>query len=453
MSVEALVIASIVKEGASGLRKVYQQGVSSEDFVIYEEEFVWIEEKIGHRLPLNPRVFRRNFPDFEWLIPNEPLKDLLADLKNERAFTEMQGLLESLGENLKVDNAIEKAAHARDFLADVTRLHSASSDFALISGWRDHLKEQKQKRALRAAGVPPGLSTGLQWIDHHWDGLVGGRFIVTLGRPGEGKSTIIAQFAKEASLTKHTTILFSPEMNRDEHKCRLDTMMSADPRIKEALGLRNSFRNRALMSGIGYNMKSYKRFLEYLEAECGEIVLMTKTHRGFKMTVPFIESKIADIGPDLVIIDPIYKLAAQRGRVTRTEEVADIADAIQDLAETYNIPIVVTNQAHRQMTGKDRAPDKDTSFNSDVPIQEADHVIGVKHVAEEHRLLVRCSKSRFSNGDFAFECKFLPNTGKIEELTQPTGNYYNGHDDSVESDELKEIVDNATTGEEEKVND
>lgn len=443
MSAEALTIASIVDEGAGGLRKVYQGGVTGEDFVEYEEEFQWIEDRVARRKPLNVRLFRRKFPDFEWMTTDERLQDLLADLKNERAFMEMQSMLQTVSVELEVENAIDKAVAFRDVLTNITRLHAPVSDHALISGHKDYLKDVKILRSLRQGGQSPGIPTGLAWIDHHWDGLVPGRFIVPLGRPGEGKSYLVAKFAAHAAFTKHRTLLFSPEMNRHEHTARIHTLLSAYPAIKTALGMKHSFRNRALQSGIGYNLKSYAKFMEYLEGECGEIILMTQTNRMQKMNPAFIEAKIADMGPDLVIVDPIYKLSAVRARDSRIAELSDISDALQDLAEQYSVPVVATNQAHRQMTHKEDAPHKDSSFNSDVPIQEADHVIGVKNISEEHRLILRCTKSRFGQ-DFRFECKFYPNTGVMHETSKPQGSYLNGNDEEIEDEELQEIVDNAT---------
>ncbi len=445
MSVEAHVIAAVVHEGVGGLRKLYQAGVSVQDFVTCEEEFQWIEDRATRRLPISRRLFMRKFPDFEMLPVDERLQDLLPDLKNERAFTEINALLDTLGEELEVENAVDKAQAARDILSQITRAHAPVSDHSLVSGWRDHYEEQQAIRKLRKAGTPPGIPTGLEWIDHHWDGLVDGRMIVCLGRPGEGKSFLTAKFAAHSIFEKYRVLMFSPEMNRREHLCRIHTLLSAYPQVKKSLGLEHSFRNRALMRGVGYNMKTYKRFMEWMEGECGEIVLMTNTHRRTRMTPSFIEAKIADVAPDLVIIDPIYKLHASKHRKSRIEELSDISDAIQDMAEAFNIPIVVTNQAHRQQTQREDAPHKDSSFNSDVPIQEADHVIGVKNMSEEKRMILRCSKSRFGH-DFKFEVQFHPNTGVMREIDAPTGSYMNGKDDDFDEDdaELKEIVDNAT---------
>jgi len=61
MSVEALVVAAIVDDGAPALRKLYQAGVSAEDFVSFEDEFQWVAEKLAAKQPMNVRTFRISF--------------------------------------------------------------------------------------------------------------------------------------------------------------------------------------------------------------------------------------------------------------------------------------------------------------------------------------------------------------------------------------------------------
>lgn len=444
MSVEASVVAAIVEEGTSGLRKLYQAGLAAKDFPSYEDEVQWIEQRISNRKPVNPRIFRQRFEDFDWLPTKERLHDLLEEFRQERAFIDLNTLIETVTNELEVDNAVDKAEFMRDNLSEITKLYSPKSDVLLAGGYEQHLEEQKQIRALRLAGVPPGVPTDIEHLDHHWDGLGNGRMIVVLGRPGEMKSILTTKFGWAAMKRSYRTVMFSPEMNAREHRCRLHTLASADKDVQAALGFEHSFRNRALMNGIGYNIKRYRKFCEYLEGLGGEIILITGTHRRDKMSVGFIESKIADLGPDLVIIDPIYKLKPTRQRMSKVEEIGDISDSIEDMSEMFNIPIVVTNQAHRQGGGNERAPHKDKSFNSDVPIQEADHVIGVKHIEEEHRLLLRCSKSRFGKGNFHFEMKVWPNTGVMYETSSPKGSYFNGKDEDADDEELSDIVDRAT---------
>jgi hypothetical protein len=187
------------------------------------------------------------------------------------------------------------------------------------------------------------------------------------------------------------------------------------------------------MEGHGFNIKAYKRFLEYINEEIsGEINLFTKKWRLGKMSPGFIESRIEELGLDMVIVDPIYKLRSPRRRSVRHEELQDTVDAVQDMCETYNIPIIITNQAHRlQGNARGDAPHKDSSFGSDAPAQESDHVIGVKHFEEERKLVLRCTKNRFG-GNFRADVVFWPNVGKVQDVTELRTDYFNGREGSDE---------------------
>jgi hypothetical protein len=439
MSAESLVIAKVVAGGPAILRRCYAAGVTPEYFSIYTEEWDWLERQVAKRRQINVRTFRQRFPDFEWLPSEENLEDLISSLQDERAYIDAASLLESTANDLRVDNAVEMLRHLHDSSSAMVSRVGAVEDRKLIESWPDHREKQRQLKILRDAGESPGIPTGLKWIDFHWDGLVPGRMIVVLGRPGDGKSLFIVKLVWSAIKHQNNVLFFSPEMSEFEHACRLHTIASADPDVKKALGLRHSFRNRALMNGIGYNPKSYRAFLEYLHGNCGEVIMPTGINRRLKMTPAFVDSKIEEHQPDLVVVDPIYKLKAPMARRTQYEELSDVSDMIQDLAESHNVPIVVSNQAHRQQSKKEDAPGKDSSFNSDVPIQEADHVVGVKHISEEHRMIVRCTKSRFGE-DFRFEMNFWPNTGLMCELDEPAGSYYNGNDEDADEEEVRKII-------------
>lgn len=159
------------------------------------------------------------------------------------------------------------------------------------------------------------------------------------------------------------------------------------------------------------------------------------------MTPSYMESKIDDLGLELVFADPIYKLAPSErsSRANSWERIQAITDELQMMAESQNIPVVCSNQAHRQMGNRGDAPTKDNSFNSDAPAMEADHVVGVKHISDERKLILRCTKNRFGQ-DFRVDLKFLPNIGIMEDVSfDPSASYYNGAEDGME-DKVKEAV-------------
>jgi hypothetical protein len=122
------------------------------------------------------------------------------------------------------------------------------------------------------------------------------------------------------------------------------------------------------------------------------------------------------------------------------EELADVIDSIQDMGKGFDIPIIATNQARRQDGNKGDAPHMDQGFGTDALAHEADHVIGVQHFQEEHKLVYRCTKSRFG-GNFRAEVAFWPNIGKMIDVTPIKTDYFNGHDDDMTEETLRKLMD------------
>lgn len=438
MSVEAFVLSGLIEEGS--LKKAFQSLVQPSDFVMYEEEWNWLLAQTEQRRPINWRRFQKAFPDFERLSPDERLQDLIEELKLESAYMALTSALEQIVEELTPENTIEQAQFLREVIAQVLRVHSHSSDIILSSDFKEHLAAIKNLQILRANGVAPGIPTGIKTLDAHWGGLQAGRMILVLGRPGDAKSFFQSKLFVEGFLDGRRVGMFSPEMNEHEHRARIATLLTANKRVQEEIGITKAFRNRALMDGHGFNYKTYKRLWEWVDAQPGAMVLFTQKFRRSKMTPSYIESKIDDLGLECIYVDPIYKLnpSERMYRANSWERIQTITDELQGLAESQNVPLVCSNQAHRQMGNKGDAPTKDNSFGSDNPVMEADHVVGVKHITDERKLILRCTKNRFGQ-DFRVELKFIPNIGIMEDVSFKEPGYYNGHEDGME-DSVKEAV-------------
>ena len=429
MSVEALVISALVSEGSP--KRAFEAGISQDDFEMHDEEWNWILRRAEHKKPINVRVFKKEFPEFDFIKTRENLGDLLDELKNERAYLSISSAIESLysgDEQLSPENAIEKAAHLREILGDVLKLHAPHSDILIKSGWETHYQRIRELHIQRENGEHPGIPTGIRSFDENWGGLQGETGYLVLGRPGDAKSFTLGKFACEGAWAGYRIGLFSPEMTQHQHNCRIHTLLSAKKEIQNALGLRKAFPNRALKEGWGFNMKTYQRFLRYLdEVMKGEIMLFTQKYRREKMTVGYIRTRVEEFGLQGVIIDPIYKLKPIKGRGTKWEEMQDIVDALMDMAHEFNIPVVMSNQAKRTTVGnRGEAPDMDDSFSADAPVQESDTVFGVKHVSEKRIMKYNCSKNRHGER-FKAIARFVPNSGILEDVT-PTGEYQNGYD-------------------------
>lgn len=440
-SVEPLAITLLVHDGAPALRKLYGCGVSRADFPIYEDEFEWIENRLGRRKTLNRRVFTERFPDFDWQMPREPIDDIAQELKEERAYDEVNAILASLAENVNKDNAVELAMAMRDRLTSVTRKHAPLADVNLDE-WESVVEEMRQGMILAKNGMSPGVLSGDPWLDHHLGGFMPGQFIEVLGRTGEGKSYKMVAFGWSGKKQAKNVGIFSPEQNAHETRCRYHTLASADPMVKLELGLKHSFRNRALMHRNGFNLKAYQSFMEYLASMPGQVHLLAGTGMKEQMGIGYIEDRIVELELDLVLVDPIYLLKPVRiHREGNTwQETAWIAESLHMLSERYNVPIVFSNQAHEGDSIKARqdAPHKAGGFGSKALNHLSDYVIGVKHVSEERRMIVRCSKSRFGTA-FRYEVYFDANTGVTKYDNAPDFDYFDEGLAEAEAVELEQL--------------
>jgi replicative DNA helicase len=442
LSYESFLIASLVQEGS--LKKAFEENLSPDDFEVFDEEFAWMIERVESKQPITPLFFKQKFPEFDYITADESLSDLISEFKKERAYVAISSAIdEMLGgeEPLEPDNALEKSAQLSEILEQVQRSAGVHSEVLIKAGWEDHYNRMKNLSILRDNGDIPGIPTGLAHLDLHWGGLQGETAHLYLGRPGDAKSFSLAQLAVECAWHGYRAVVFSPEMSEHQHYARFHTLLSAKEEVQEALGFKEPFRNRALREGRGFNLKNYKRFLQWWSEQQGEIVLFTQKYRREKMTINYIKNRAKEVGADLIIIDPVYKLSPPRRRGTRWEELSEITDGLVDIAHEFNVPVVLSNQANRAMVGaKDDAPSMNSSYGSDTPVQEADVVVGVRHFSDDHILKFSCTKNRYGDR-FRFVAKFLPNHGILQDVTPLQDEYARGFDPEA-AVKLAEELDN-----------
>lgn len=436
MSVEPLLIAALVESGNP--KRALREGITVEDFFEYNEEFEWLIYQQEQRREITTRTFLKSFGNFAWIVPEETIPHLCNELKRENAFAEAQELMKELSEDLDSDNVFQQLERVRDRFGAITRNDTAQSNIYLTRDWRSYIKEIREIGRLRDLGILPGFATGIPHLDHHLGGLMKGNMGDVQGRPGEGKSSIIGYMAAECKLQGLRVGFFSPEMNEKQHRDRMNTIYSAKKPIQEALGLKGAFRNRALREG-DVNPKRLAEFCEYMESLAGEVILFTNKTRKGKITPAYIEAMIDEEALDVIIVDPIGKLRSPRRRESPYMETSDCVDAIEDICKVHNIPTVITNQAHRQNSSKSRAPTKDQSFGTDMPIQESDWVLNIKHFTEDRQLELRCDKNRHG-APFTALYRFQPNVGLLSSVTEIRHDYYNGyHEDESEEATREEV--------------
>ena len=175
----------MVEQGSP--RPAYREGISKQHFEFFPKEFSWIENQFERKITINRRRFCERFPDFDFVVPQEDLNDLLKELRSERAYSQISALIESASETLLPENAVDTAENMREVISDVVREFSPHSDISM-KDWKDHFERVKQRGRITKAGQTFGMPLYVPTLDYHWDGLVPGRLYGVLARPGHAKA-------------------------------------------------------------------------------------------------------------------------------------------------------------------------------------------------------------------------------------------------------------------------
>lgn len=204
--------------------------------------------------------------------------------------------------------------------------------------------------------------TGLKDLDEAIGGFCAGDLIVAAGRPGIGKSTLVASVARQAAALGSGVAFFSLEMSRDQLMSRFiadeawnDPGYSPTGEPKTRLEYQRIFHPKNMNEPELCRMvEAQKRFaglpmmIDYSSRlTVGEIAVRTS---GIQRT---LRSKF---GKDLklVIIDYIkFVQAGERYRGNRVYEIGEITAALKQLAKDMGITVMLLAQLSRAVENTD----------------------------------------------------------------------------------------------------
>jgi len=203
-------------------------------------------------------------------------------------------------------------------------------EFVLASDWMSEMyaavdRASTDRRAV--TGVPCGLTS----IDHLTRGWQPGELIIIAGRPGDGKTALMMQFALEAS--RHTfAAVCSLEMSRVSVGWRV---VALEARV-DAFGLMTGRLHDTEMKRVGKALESLAERRLAIDDAAGQSVsaLCAKLRR-----------LSARYGMGIAFVDYLQLLHGTAEN--RTQEIQQISGQLLGLAKELNIPIVVLSQLSR----------------------------------------------------------------------------------------------------------
>lgn len=174
------------------------------------------------------------------------------------------------------------------------------------------------------------IKTGFYRTDDCLGGLEGGDVTVIGARPGVGKSAIVTQMIGQMAEKDYNIGYYNLEMNESQVYERFVSRMSE-------IGLTRVRRAKAFLGG---------------EKEAFDKA--NETLFGYSITISTGATSVSEIRAecrhqryDVIVIDYLQLIKADRRFGNRASEVGDISKAIKALARELHVPIIVLSQLNR----------------------------------------------------------------------------------------------------------
>ena len=214
-----------------------------------------------------------------------------------------------------------------------------------------------------------GIATGLRGLDRYLGGFQKSDLVIVAGRPGSGKTSLAIQIAADAAARHGSRVLiFSLEMSRVALAHRL---------LSRASGIEGSRLRHGIAKAEG---TAPWNDLHGAIAKLRDLPIWMSDDAA--ITAPQIQAKARRLagehgGVDLVVVDYLQLMAADRRAETRALAVAESTRALKALAKEMGAPVVALSQLSRavEQRGPDARPRLSDLRESGSIEQDADVVI------------------------------------------------------------------------------
>lgn len=294
-----------------------------------------------------PESLKERFPDYAFETPPEPTAVYLDALRanRERAVLEA-GLLIAV-EALEAGKLEETKDSLGGMLRSLVVLRKARGQLDLASTVPARIEQYRSYgRAVGLRGIPTGFAT----IDRATLGLQPGQLIVIGGLPKGGKSTVLAALTRHAHADAYANgaelvpLVYTIEMGEYEFAERLDAQIAGVDLHKLRAGELNQAE------------------LLKLERALGVLSAMPSIHivKGIaqQATVTDIAAHVERHRPDLLCVDGVYLMRDElTGDVGTPQALTSLTQSFKALADTWQIPVVITSQLLRSKVDRKRGAD------------------------------------------------------------------------------------------------
>jgi replicative DNA helicase len=204
------------------------------------------------------------------------------------------------------------------------------------------LQEETDRLHRRATDQAPltGTTSGFAALDDVTGGFQPGNLIILAARPSMGKSALVANFAENAAIAGHPTLMFSLEMSKSELSQRFIASQASIPGDDLRRGRISDQRWPRLLKAAGTFAK-VPLFVDD-SSDVSVLDVRAKARR--------IHHQLADQGGlGLIIVDYLQLMRPDGRADNRVEQVGQISRGLKSLARELKVPVIALSQLSRNV--------------------------------------------------------------------------------------------------------
>ena len=405
MNYETALINRAIQD--ESLAPLFERGVTGDWFTDNTERRIWNFLRDHHtkyqQLP-SMEVLTSNFPTYSF----QPVHDNVYFLIDQVIESKRKAIVHDF-----MRDAIEDIELRKDYNLAVSTVQrgiinlndgglARSNDVDITADaekrYEDYLERKNLPNGLR--GIPTGFPT----IDSATSGLQKGQLIVVVAPPKTGKSTLALQVAHNVHMAGHVPVFQSFEMTNDEQVNRYDAMRARISHHRLRTGtLTAEEESRYAAKLRAMNMLKHKFWL---------------TDSASALTVSGISNKVQTLQPEVLFLDGVYLMVdEQSGEANTPLALTNITRSLKRLAQTAQIPIVVSTQALSWKMKKGNVTADSIGYSSSF-FQDADVLFGLQRQDEniDDTRILKVLASR-NSGPMEVSMMWDWNTGEFREMS------------------------------------
>lgn len=237
------------------------------------------------------------------------------------------------------------AVHPAAAVADLGKLASVTADGRTgVSRRLDNMLSAALHRATTPVTIKDVVPTGLDDLDDLLGGgLRRGELVLVAGRPSMGKSTLVLDWVRHASIAAGVpALLLSFEMTEAEIMTRVLSASAGVPLLRLRAG--------------DLNEADQERLLAVADRIALAPLLVNEScSPSIRQVAAEARRAVAEDGVRLVVVDYVQQLYVDRRVDSRQHEIAEISRSLKHLARELRVPVVAVSQLNR---GPESRPDR-----------------------------------------------------------------------------------------------